>query len=90
MSEDTISPHECALTDRARLTLTGVSEVRSFNETQICLHTSAGALTVDGERLFIDRLDLESGRVCIAGRICALSYEDQPQPPGSWLSRIFL
>ena len=41
-------PHRIVLDERARLSVTGVSDVLSFDEDRIVMHTVKGELTVVG------------------------------------------
>lgn len=75
------------LTDRSNLTVTGVTEVISFDEGAVTLQTSMGMLSVQGEELHLKNLSLEGGQVEIDGTISSLAYEDGRQP-GGWLSRL--
>lgn len=81
-------PHALTVNERNRLSLTGVSEVVSFDENAVVLHTSLGMLTVHGEHLQLRQLSPDGGQVAVDGNICALIYED-PRPTGSWLQRFF-
>lgn len=80
--------HSLALNDRARLDLSGVTDVRGFNDTVILLTTSAGDLTVRGETLHIDGLDLDTGTLAVTGRISSLAYSDPPVTRGLF-ARLF-
>ena len=80
-------PHSLTLTERGSLTMTGVSEVVSFDDTAVILHTPLGTLVVQGEQLQLKTLSPEGGQVQVLGRIGLLSYED-PRPAGSWLQRL--
>ena len=80
------APHQLQLDGRARLHMTGVVEVESFDETTIVLTTTKGVLIVRGEGLHLQRLD--GGEVLVDGTIDSLSYEDA-QPAGSFLARLF-
>lgn len=80
-------PHQLTLSDRSRLTLTGVAEVVSFEDTAVVLQTSLGVLTVQGNGLQLKNLSLEGGQVEVDGSVSSLSYEE-PRQPGSWLSRL--
>ena len=80
--------HKLSLLQRQKLTMTGVSEVVSFDETAIVLHTDLGTLTVQGRELHLKNLSLEGGQVEVDGTVCALIYEE-PRPAGGWLSRFF-
>lgn len=83
-----ILPHKLTLNERKTLTLTGVSEVLSFDDTAVLLKTQMGILTVHGQDLQLKNLSLEGGQVLVEGTVNALIYE-QPQPERSWISRIF-
>ena len=47
MQEDQF-PHKLTLNERNSLTMSGVTEVSSFDETMVVLKTSLGLLTVQG------------------------------------------
>ena len=66
--------HVVNMTDCARLSLCGVREVTSFDESLVVLTTLCGILSVEGENLHVSRLDLEKGECDITGQITALLY----------------
>ena len=78
--------HEQSVTlhDRAKLAVSGVTDVRGFNDAVILLTTSAGDLTVRGENLHIDTLDLDSGVLAVTGRVSSLEYSEPPVTRGLW------
>ena len=76
-------PHKLTLTERRQLTMTGVTEVVSFEESAVVLQTSLGLLTVQGQELKLKTLSLEGGQVAVDGRICALIYEE-PREGSLW------
>lgn len=69
-------PHCLTLRERRELTMTGVTEVVSFEETAVVLHTALGTLTVQGSGLQLKTLSLEGGQVAVDGDISALIYEE--------------
>ena len=75
-------PHKLQLNERRILTMTGVTEVVSFDETTVVLQTSLGLLIVQGRQLSLKNLSLEGGQVAVEGTISALSYEEPRQ--GGW------
>ena len=79
-------PHKLQLNDRAQLTMTGVTEVVSFEETSVVLRTSLGTLVVQGRDLQLKTLSLEGGQVEVEGTVSALIDEEARQ--GGWLSRL--
>ncbi|MCM0649005.1 sporulation protein YabP [Clostridium swellfunianum] len=62
------------LENRKRLALTGVVEVISFNETVIMLNTCLGSMTIKGEGLRMNKLDVQNGEVMIVGTINSCVY----------------
>ena len=82
MSEDQF-PHKLTLNERKSLTMTGVNEVVSFEETMVILKTALGLLSVQGQELKLKTLSLEGGQVAVDGHISALVYEE-PREGGLW------
>jgi sporulation protein YabP len=82
--------HTVHLEDRSLLSVTGVRDVGSFNESEVCLTTDTGSLIVEGSGLHITRLDLDSGQVMVEGEIGALVYEEElPERKTGLFSRLF-
>ena len=79
--------HDLRLEDRSKLTMTGVTEVVSFEETGVLLRTALGTLVIQGRDLQLKTLSLEGGQVAVEGSICALLYEE-PRAAGGWLRRL--
>ena len=87
MTEERSLPHKLTLSERKLLTLTGVSEVVSFDENAVVLHTSLGRLTVHGQGLQLKMLSPEGGEVAIEGNVAAFVYEE-PRRSGGFLRRM--
>ena len=81
-------PHRLALLERKKLTVTGVAEVISFEDTSVILQTGMGTLTVQGSTLQLKTLSLEGGQVSVDGNVDSLSSED-PLPTGGFFARLF-
>ena len=62
------------LENRRKLTISGVVEVISFDELKIDLTTSLGNLTIKGEELKMNKLDVQNGDVIIEGSIASMIY----------------
>ena len=90
MANDSIQtlPHELRLDNRSKLSVSGVSEVESFDETTVVLHTARGILIICGEALHLQTLSIDGGQVAVSGTINSLSYEE-PQKTGGFLRRLF-
>ena len=79
-------PHKLTLDERKSLTMTGVTEVVSFDEDSVLLRTALGTLLVQGRQLQLKTLTLEGGNVAVEGHISALTYEE-PRQDG-WFRRM--
>ena len=77
-----------SLENREKLSLTGVTDVSGFDESLVVLVTGLGPLTVRGEQLHIDRIDLNAGQLEVRGKIREMSYEEPAREGGFW-SRLF-
>ena len=82
-----LMPHDLQLKERNRLTMTGVSEVVSFDENAVVLQTSLGTLVVQGRELQLKTLSLDGGQVAVNGTVTALVYEEPRS--GGWRQRFF-
>ena len=80
-------PHKLTLSQRKNLTVTGVTEVVSFDETAVIARTELGTLVVQGKDLQLKTLLPEGGQVSVEGHISALAYEE-PRPAGSLWRRL--
>ena len=76
-------PHKLQLNERRQLTMTGVTEVVSFDDGTVILQTSLGTLIVQGKELQLKTLSLDGGQVAVDGNISSLSYEE-PRAAGGW------
>ena len=81
-------PHELRLENRARLNVTGVREVESFDESAVVLHTAKGVLVIRGQSLHLQTLSIDGGQVAVDGTVDALVYEET-QKQGGFFSRLF-
>ncbi|MBQ3482250.1 MAG: sporulation protein YabP [Oscillospiraceae bacterium] len=77
-------PHALQMENREKLRLTGVSDVSGFDENLIVLSTDMGELSVRGEGLHIDKIDLDAGLLELRGRICELCYEETAAAASLW------
>ncbi len=83
MQEEPLLPHKLTLNERKTLTMTGATEVVSFDENTVVLKTTLGTLNIHGRQLQLKNLSLDGGQVAVDGVISALIYEE-PRPAGGW------
>ena len=84
-----VIPHNIVLEGRRLLTVSGVSDVDSFDEETVVVFTDMGELTVRGKNLHINRLSVEIGELTVEGNIAALIYSDETPKSGGFFSRVF-
>ena len=76
-------PHSVIMEDRKKLSVSGVTDIESFDEQTIIAMTDLGELTIRGWNLHITRLNLEQTELLVDGDISSLTYTDtRPQAKG--------
>ena len=68
--------HKLILSNRRTGTITGVSDVISFDISEVLLETEQGMLMIKGADLHVNRLTLEKGEIDIEGRIDSFAYSE--------------
>ena len=76
--------HALQMENRERLHLTCVSDVSGFDENLIVLSTDMGELSIRGEELHIEKIDLDAGVLELRGKICELCYEERAAGSTLW------
>lgn len=89
MAEQLHLPHKLTLSQRNNLTMTGVTEVVSFDDSAVVLRTELGTLVVQGRDLQLKTLSTEGGQVAVDGNVAALVYEEPRNQNGGWMRRLF-
>lgn len=87
MSEvSAVKKHNIILEERSKLSISGVTDVESFDENEISLYTTLGELSVKGKCLHVDEMSLESGNITISGDVKSLVYgdKDRTKKPSIW------
>ncbi len=69
------SAHTLAIDRRRRASVTGVTDVCSFHETEVVLKIDSGMMILTGQGLHIAKLLLEDGRLEVDGHIDGVIYE---------------
>ena len=79
------------LENREKLSISGVSDVLSFDDQIIIIETNLGLLTVKGENIRINKLSIDTNDVIVEGNINSLVYSnsDLQKKGGNILNKIF-
>lgn len=84
--------HKINLMNRRTGSITGVSDVISFDISEVLLETELGMLQIKGADLHVNRLSLEKGEIDLEGRIDSIQYSeisDFKKGGESLLNRLF-
>ena len=81
--------HNLIMEGRKKLSVSGVDDVESFNESEIVLHTNMGVLIVEGDKLHINKLTIDNGEVLIDGELNCVRYTYESENAGGFLKRLF-
>jgi sporulation protein YabP len=68
--------HKLSLTNRRSGSISGVSDVISFDISEVLLETELGMLQIKGADLHVNRLSLEKGEIDLEGRIDSFQYSE--------------
>ncbi len=64
------------LENREKLNVSGVLDVLSFDDQIVIVETELGLLTIKGENLKINKLNIDTSEVTLDGMISSLSYSN--------------
>lgn len=82
--------HNVIMESRKSLTISGVTDVDSFDERCISLYTQMGELVIKGRDLHINEVSVETGDMVVEGDIWALNYGDKDKRgPVSFIGKLF-
>ena len=71
-----ISPHNLIMENREKLTLTGVIDIHSFDDELVLVETTMGILTIKGNDLKMNKLNLDNNELIVEGKVMALIYSE--------------
>lgn len=81
--------HALSMGARRYISISGVTEVESFDEQTVILSTDCGEMTLEGEGLHIGTLDIARGVVEVDGRVNGIYYSDSAPVRRGLRARLF-
>ena len=81
-------PHNIIMEERKKLSVSGVTDIDSFDEQTVIAVTQMGELTIRGWDLHITRLNLEQAELMVDGEISSLTYTDTRPKAQGFLSKV--
>ncbi len=88
MSEERMSSN-IILENRRKISISGVTDVDSFDDTSLNLVTSAGMLIIKGSDIKIEKLNVDTGEIIANGDFYSAEYTSDEASRGGLFSRIF-
>ena len=68
--------HNIVLENREKLTLTGIKDVFNFDDQLIIIETELGILSIKGNNLRINKLNIDTSDFTVEGKIDSLVYSN--------------
>lgn len=68
--------HKILIEQREKLSVTGVTDVISFDEECVVAETDFGVIIFKGVNLHVNNLNVDSGELSLDGEIDSVNYED--------------
>jgi len=82
--------HSIQIDRRENITVSGVTDVISFDEESVICESEMGVIIIKGANLHVKRINLESGELVVSGEIDGLSYENSAGGKAkSFMGRLF-
>ena len=75
----TFKEQNIVIQNREKAVITGVEDIHSFDDELVIVQTDLGILTIKGENLKMNKLNLENNELIIEGRTSAIAYSDATQ-----------
>ena len=80
------------LENREKITISGVLDVLSFDDQIVIVETELGLLTIKGDNLKINKLNIDTSEVTLGGFIFSLAYSNSDtikKNASSFIGKIF-
>lgn len=86
----TIKNHNMIMENREKLSITGVIDIHSFDDELVLVETEMGILTIKGNDLKMNKLNLDNNELVVEGKISALVYSETDMvKKGGMFNKIF-
>ena len=84
MAKEEIRHTALTVKERSRITLNGIMNVLSFDESYVTLETNEGRICIEGEGLKIESLSQNGGEIQITGRVNGVFYSKEKRGKGAF------
>ncbi|CCY71959.1 sporulation protein YabP [Clostridium sp. CAG:921] len=85
-----ITNQNIIMENREKVTVSGVIDIHSFDDELVLAQTDLGILTIKGDDLKMNKLNLENNELIVEGKITAVAYSDINQAKKSgFMNKLF-
>ena len=84
-----VKAHYVKIDSRTHAVISGVEDVELFSGEKILAVTNQGAISISGEGMQVENLNISDGELVIHGKINAFSYDERAPKSKSVLGRLF-
>ncbi len=81
--------HNLIIENRESVTMSGVTEIGSFDEKAVVLYTDYGEVAITGSDLHMSKLSVDSGDVDVSGHIKSVTYSDSGSKKDGIVKKLF-
>lgn len=75
-TDKVLTTQNIIMENREKVSVTGVIDIHSFDDELVIAQTDLGILTIKGDDLKMNKLNLENNELIIEGKIIAVAYSD--------------
>ncbi len=79
MEDKKFKEQNIVIQNREKTVVTGVDDILSFDDELVIVQTDLGLLTIKGEDLKMNKLNLDNNELIIEGKTSAIAYSDATQ-----------
>ena len=85
-----ITNQNIIMENREKVTVSGVIDIHSFDDELVLAQTDLGILTIKGDDLKMNKLNLENNELIVEGKIMSVAYSDINQAKKSgFMNKLF-
>lgn len=85
-----ITSQNIIMENREKISITGVIDIHSFDDELVLAQTELGILTIKGDDLKMNKLNLDNNELIVEGQIVAVAYSDVNQEKSKgFMKKIF-
>lgn len=71
-----VTEQNIVIENREKISISGVIDIHSFDDELVLAQTDLGILTIKGDDLKMNKLNLENNELIVEGKIMAVAYSD--------------